>query len=72
MVTLQVLNNVTPFYLTISNLPLNYNHRRLKQRLRMLIDNSGGKILELLTEEGIASIRFGNFDSALRYNLCYK
>lgn len=53
-------------FLTISNLPSSCTPKRLKQRLRRLIDNSGGKILELSTKEGTASIQFGNFDSALR------
>lgn len=33
----------------------------------MLIDNCGGKVLEICMEEGIASVKFGNYDSALRY-----
>nr|CAH7737791.1 unnamed protein product [Callosobruchus chinensis] len=56
----------TPSILQVSNLPLNFDPKRLRSRLRMLIENCGGKVLEIYSDEGTASIRFGNSDAALR------
>ncbi|KAG5876129.1 hypothetical protein JTB14_007536 [Gonioctena quinquepunctata] len=56
----------TPSYLTITNLPLNYDCGRLKNRLSMLTQNCGGKISTVSPEDGIASVKFGNLDTALR------
>ncbi|KAJ8976618.1 hypothetical protein NQ317_017448 [Molorchus minor] len=60
------VNSHAPSILTVGNLPLNYEAKRIRNRLRMLIENCGGKILDISTDEGFASIRFGNIDSALR------
>ncbi|XP_074027472.1 meiosis regulator and mRNA stability factor 1-like protein isoform X2 [Leptinotarsa decemlineata] len=60
----KVIEN-TPAFLTITNLPSNYDIGRLRSRLRMLTENCGGKICAI-SSDGIASVRFGNLDYALR------
>ncbi|KAJ8946870.1 hypothetical protein NQ318_006780 [Aromia moschata] len=56
----------TPSILTLTNLPINYNYKKLRRRLLALIENCGGKILHINTEEGTANIRYENFNSAFR------
>lgn len=53
-------------YLTITNLPKNVEVIRLKNRLRFLTENCGGKIFKINPSDGIAAIKFSNLDNALR------
>ncbi|CAG9863540.1 unnamed protein product [Phyllotreta striolata] len=53
-------------FLTVTNLPKNFDVIRLKNRLRFLIENCGGKIFNIDTSEGSAVIKFSNLDNALR------
>ncbi|CAG9812530.1 unnamed protein product [Phaedon cochleariae] len=61
----KVINN-TPAFLTITNLPQNFEVGKLKCRLQMLTENCGGKVSGISGGDGIASVRFGNLDTALR------
>ncbi|KAJ8931190.1 hypothetical protein NQ314_015932, partial [Rhamnusium bicolor] len=54
-------------FVTVTDLPLSINPKRIKNRLRMLVENCGGKIVEVCAEEGLASIRFATIDAALRF-----
>ncbi|XP_018577487.1 meiosis regulator and mRNA stability factor 1 [Anoplophora glabripennis] len=60
------VNSYSPALLTVSNLPLKLETKRIRSRLRKLVENCGGKILNISSEDGIATIRFGNVDTALR------
>ncbi|CAH1135931.1 unnamed protein product [Ceutorhynchus assimilis] len=53
-------------FLTIVNLPRNIDQGKIKNRLKFLSYNCGGKCTELNTDEGVATLKFGNSDLALR------
>lgn len=57
----------TPTDLLIYNLPLNYDKSRIKNRLKMLTDNCGGRVMNIVPERGVATIRFSSIDFASRY-----
>lgn len=52
--------------LLVSNLPLNFDRAKIKQRLKYLSDNCGGKVGEVDSERGTAIIRFTTIDYANR------
>lgn len=55
-----------PCYLIISNLP-QYEEKKIRNRLKLLTDNCGGRIANVSQQNGVAHIRFTNFDAAQRY-----
>lgn len=52
--------------LVISNLPPQYDKGKLKNRLKFLSDNCGGKVVSIDTELGQAILRFTSSDFANR------
>lgn len=53
-------------YLLISNLPTGLNVPILKNRLNFLCNNCGGRVVEVLPDQGVAFIRFTTQDFANR------
>ncbi|XP_060522951.1 meiosis regulator and mRNA stability factor 1 isoform X2 [Cylas formicarius] len=56
----------TAFYLSVLNVPKHVDSVKVKTRLKSLSYNCGGKCVQYVTGEGVACLRFGNFDLALR------
>lgn len=52
--------------LLISNIPLNCDPKRVKTRLKMLTDNCGGRVVSVVPDFGLATVRFANNDTAFR------
>lgn len=50
----------------VRNLPKGYDPVRLKNRLKQLSDNCGGRVVFVSLELGTAVVRFNNLDIAVR------
>lgn len=50
----------------VRNLPQSYDHAKLKNRLKQLSDNCGGRVVYVCLETGNAVIRFSTLDIAVR------
>lgn len=50
----------------VRNLPQTYDHAKLKNRLKKLSDNCGGRVVFVSLETGNAVVRFSNLDIAVR------
>lgn len=54
------------YEILISNLPTNYDKNKLKNRLRLLSDNCGGRVVNIDREKGRAILKFTSLDFAVR------
>ncbi|KRT80032.1 RNA binding protein, partial [Oryctes borbonicus] len=54
------------YEILISNLPTNYDKSKLKNRLKLLSDNCGGRVVDIDRERGKAILKFSSLDFALR------
>lgn len=52
--------------ITVCNLPSHLNKKKIKNRLKMLVDNCGGRVMNIECDEGIATIRFSSVEVATR------
>lgn len=52
--------------LLITNLPVNCDKGKIKNRLKYLTNNCGGKVTDIKSAKGVAIIKFSTVDSAIR------
>ncbi|XP_056643206.1 meiosis regulator and mRNA stability factor 1 [Diorhabda sublineata] len=55
-----------PLYLDVTNLPRNIEVMKIKNRLRIVTDNCGGKVHRIKISDGTAVIKYNNIDDAIR------
>ncbi|XP_072396076.1 meiosis regulator and mRNA stability factor 1 [Diabrotica undecimpunctata] len=55
-----------PVYVTVTNLPKHVEHLRIRNRLKVIVENCGGKIFNVKSIDGTATVKYTTLDNATR------